>query len=75
VFPGDLLDDLSPLARLATATAPFVGALILRISFGKHSITRWVLSGATLWFFLNVLLAPYSSSVVQDIMEFPSRFR
>ena len=75
VFPGTLLDGLSPLARIAVATAPFTGTLILRIVFGNHPITRWLVTLGTIWFVLNVLMAPYSSNVRQDIMEFPTRFR
>jgi hypothetical protein len=67
------LDELSPVARIAAATAPFAGALVLRIAFGSHSITRWIVALTTFWFVLNVLLAPYSSSLVQDIMELPLR--
>ena len=75
MLPGSLLDGLSPLARIATATAPFAGALVLRIAFGSHPILRWVVALTTFWFVLNVLLAPYSSDVLDDIMSLPAHFR
>ena len=75
MFPATLLDGLSPLARIAVAVAPFAGTLILRIAFGSYPVTRWLVTLGTLWFVLNVLMAPYSSGVRQDIMEFPTKFR
>ena len=75
MFPGTPLDDLSPLARIMTAAAPFAGALILRVAFGGHRVLRWLVALTTFWFVLNVLLAPYSANVRQDILELPMHFR
>ena len=75
MFPGTLLDAFTPVERIAIASAPFAGAIILRVAFGRHPIIRWLVTITTLWFTLNVLLAPYSSDVRQDILEIPARFR
>src|SRR5215472_7837608 len=59
--PGDLIDKLSPHARVATALIPFIGAIIvLRLISGKNRFRRTVLSLATMWFAINLLVAPYS---------------
>jgi hypothetical protein len=75
VFSGTLLDDLSPHARVATAIAPFAAALIMRIAFGRNKITRWMLTLGTTWFAINVMLAPYSARMRQDIMDFIAMLR
>ena len=73
--PGSILDGLSPYARVATAVAPFVAALIMRIAFGRSRITRWMVTIATTWFAINVLLAPYSARMRQDILDFVAMLR
>ena len=75
MFPGSLLDDLSPYARVATGVAPFVAALIMRVAFGANRFTRWMITVATTWFAINVLLAPYSAHMRQDIMDLLSMLR
>jgi len=71
----NLLDDLSPHARVATALAPFVLAILLRLIAGKNRITGLLLSAATTWFAINVLLTPYSSRMQDDINSIRSLFR
>ena len=63
----DLFDVLSPHARLATAVLPFVVALGLRIILGRNRLTRTLVSAGTVWFFINVLMAPYSTRMRQEI--------
>ena len=75
MFSANLLDQLSPNARVATAAAPFAAALIMRIAFGRNRFTRWIVTIATTWFAINVLMAPYSARMRQDIMDLMSMFR
>jgi hypothetical protein len=61
--------DLSPDARVATAIAPFLAALVIRLVFGKNSWTRGLLSIATTWFAVNALMAPLSPGVREEILR------
>lgn len=65
--PVSILTDLGPYARVTTAVLPFVAASALRLMFGKCRPTRLLLSLSIMWFAVNVLLAPYSSRMQQDI--------
>ena len=73
--PGTILDELTPHARVATAVAPFIAAVIMRIAFGRSEATRWMLTVTTTWFAINVLLAPYSAGMRQDILDLVSLLR
>jgi hypothetical protein len=73
--PGSIFEDLTPHARVATALLPFLGALVCRLIFGKNRVTRWLLSLSTTWFAINVLLAPYSIRMQQDLVDIRSLFR
>jgi hypothetical protein len=66
-MPVYLLDGLSPHTRVATAIAPFLIAMALRFMLGKGRITGLLVTLSTLWFATNVLLAPFSSGMQQDI--------
>jgi len=52
--------DLSPSARVATALIPFLGALVVRLLFGKNRVTQAVLWAATMWFMISAMMAPFS---------------
>jgi hypothetical protein len=69
------LDDLSPHARVATAVLPFLIAILVRVFVGKTKITSLLFSVGTIWFAINVLMAPYSARMQQDILELRSLFR
>jgi hypothetical protein len=75
VLSGSILEDLSPHARVATAVAPFVLAILLRFLFGSNRLTRVLLSLSTVWFAVNVLLAPFSARMQQDILQLRGIFR
>jgi hypothetical protein len=64
-----LLEALSPNARVATAILPFVLALVLRVLLGRNKMTRTLISIGTMWFVMNVLLAPYSSRMRADLQR------
>ena len=72
---GSLVDAISPNARVATALIPFLGALTLRLMLGKNRLTRAVLSLATMWFAINVLMAPYSLEMRREILNLGTRLR
>ncbi len=71
----DIFEALSPHARVATAVAPFAAAMLLRLLAGKNRLTRALISLSTLWFLVNVLLAPYSTGMQDDLLALPSLFR
>lgn len=48
---------------------PFVLAVLMRIVVGRSRLTRTLISLGTMWFLINVLLAPYSARMRQDIYE------
>jgi hypothetical protein len=58
-----------------TAIIPFAVAMLLRLILGRTQLTRWAITLGTMWFAFNVLLAPYSTGIRQDLLEFGSRFR
>ena len=70
-----LLEDLSPHARVATAVAPFVAAVVLRMVLGRSKLTRLLFSLGTMWFAVNVFMAPYSERMAQDIRNLQYLFR
>ena len=72
---GSFFDAISPHARVATALIPFLGALVLRLLLGKNRLTRAVLSLATMWFAINVLLAPYSVEMRREILTLGCHLR
>ena len=69
------MEELSPHARVATAVLPFVLAIVLRIILGRNRLTRLLISASTAWFTINVLLAPYSAGMRQDLMDLGHMFR
>jgi hypothetical protein len=70
-----LFENLSPHTRVATAIAPFVIAMLLRVLLGKNRLTRMLVSLGTMWFAANVLMAPYSARMRQDIVDLQYMFR
>jgi uncharacterized membrane protein len=61
-------DTLSPYVRVATAVAPFAMAMILRVSLGTNRFIQWLIWLSTMWFLINVLLAPYSPGMSADLV-------
>jgi hypothetical protein len=68
-------DVLTPDQRVLTAVVPFVIAMLLRAILGRTHFTRWATTLGTMWFAINVLLAPYSAGMRQDLFELGQRFR
>ena len=75
MLPASLLDQFSPHARVATAVAPFLLAIVLRLIFGKNRITRILLSVSTTWFAINILMAPYSANMRSDLNDLRNWFQ
>ena len=75
VVPGFVLDALTPNARVATALAPFAIALLSRLILGRGNFTRWLVTLSTMWFAINVLMAPYSTGMRQDLVDLEQMFR
>jgi len=67
VLPGNLLYGLSPYIQVATAVFPFLVVMAARIIWGKSRIMSWLITLSTLWFAINVLMAPYSPGMRQEI--------
>ena len=75
MYYGTPLDGLTPDQRVMTAVIPFVVAMLLRLILGRTQLTRWAITVGTMWFAINVLLAPYSTGIRQDLLELGNRFR
>ena len=73
--PDSFLDNFSPHLRVVTALVPFLAALIVRLAAGKNRFTRAILSLSTMWFAINVLLAPFAADLRQEIFDLASRLR
>jgi len=43
--------------------------------FGKNRLTRAILSLSTMWFAINVLMAPFSLGLRREILDFRMIFR
>ena len=69
------MDDIPPDARVILAAAPFAAAMVLRLLLGRTEFTRWSITLGTMWFAINVLLAPYSAGIRQDLVEWGTRLR
>jgi hypothetical protein len=67
--PGGLLDSLSPYVRVATAVMPFACAMMARIIWGKSQTMSWLITFSTVWFVINVMTAPYSAPMRQELQN------
>ena len=67
--PGGFFTDLTPFGRMGTAIAPFLVALGIRVLFGKSRITHALLSLAMTWFAVNVLMAPFSLGLREELLN------
>jgi hypothetical protein len=70
-----ILRDLSVYARVMTAVLPFLVAVTLRLIFGSNRVTRVLISLSTVWFTANILIAPYSQGMLQDIFSLRDKLR
>jgi hypothetical protein len=50
-----------PYLKVTTAVAPFVLALLMRFLVGRNRLTQLLLSIATTWFAVNVVLSPFTN--------------
>jgi hypothetical protein len=73
VSPARLLDELGPYARVATAVFPFLLAMLARMVWGKSQSMSWLITLTTMWFVINVLMAPYSAPMRQELQSLLAR--
>lgn len=71
----DIFSALGPYVRASSAVAPVGVAVLLRLCAGRTRFTAWLLSAATMWFLLNVLLAPYSEGMQEDVQAIERMMR
>jgi hypothetical protein len=74
-MPGLSWSDFSPDQLVSVAAAPFLVAMLLRLLLGRTEFTRWAIAVGTMWFAINVLLAPYSTGMRERLMEISNQFR
>jgi hypothetical protein len=75
VLLGKVFAQLSPHARVATAVLPFFFAMVARLLWGKSRIMGWLMTLSTIWLVINVLMAPYSAPMRQEIQNLVVRLR
>jgi hypothetical protein len=71
----EIFSTLGPYARLTSALVPFVTAMCVRLVFGRSRVVAWMISLSTMWFLVNVLLAPYSPGMREDFRALESMLR
>jgi hypothetical protein len=54
------VDRVLPYLQVATALAPLMLAMLIRLAAGGNRVTRVLISLATTWFAVNVLLSPFT---------------
>jgi hypothetical protein len=64
---GIILTGIGPLTRVLVAVVPFAAALLLRLGMGRSRFTNVIVSVGTMWFLVNVLIAPYSLEMQQEL--------
>ena len=74
MLPVRIFEMISPHARIASAVLPVVLAMLARIIWGSNKLTKTLMSMCTIWFVVNVVVAPYSEGMQQDIMILRARF-
>jgi hypothetical protein len=52
---------------VVTAALPFAFAVFLRLLLGQNRLTRWLIMLSVTWFTANVLMAPYSARMRQEV--------
>ena len=74
MLPARIFEFISPHASVLGAVLPVVLAMVARIIWGSNKITKTLLSMCTIWFVVNVVVAPYSEGMQQDIMMLRAKF-
>jgi hypothetical protein len=73
--PGNVFNELSPHVRVVAAVLPFTVAIFVRLVMGNNPLTRWLISLGVLWFAANILMAPYTAGMRQDIRSLRTLLR
>lgn len=66
---GALWNDFSPSAQVAIAVIPFAIAIAGRLIYGRTRTASWMVTLSTVWFAINVLMAPYSAGMRQGLLN------
>jgi hypothetical protein len=66
---GSFFQALSPFARVGTAVVPFLIAIVVRLALGRSRATDILITVTTCWFVVNVLIAPFSIEMQQDLHQ------
>ena len=74
MLPARIFELISPHASVATAVLPVILAMAARIIWGSNKLTKTLLSACTIWFVVNVVVAPYSEGMQSDIMMLRAKF-
>ena len=70
---GTVLAHLGPVTRVCIAAGPFVSTMLLRLLLGRNRLTGSLIAFTTSWFAMNVLLAPSSEPIRQQLYSLPGR--
>ena len=54
---------------------PFAASMILRFALGSNRFIQWLIWLCTMWFLINVLLAPYSPGMRDDFLTLRRLFQ
>jgi hypothetical protein len=73
--PLSIFEEFTPHARVVTAVAPFLMALVMRLILGKNKLTQLLVSLSITWFAINILLAPYSGRMQGELQSLRYIFR
>jgi len=71
--PDSLFEDIDPFTRVLIVVLPFAIAVCLRVILGRSRTAGWLITLGTAWFAANVLMAPYSSRMRQDVRNLSRR--
>jgi hypothetical protein len=71
-MPENLLDGISPQARVVVAVFPFVVAIMIRMLTGRSKTADWLITLGTVWFAVSVLMAPFSDPMRRNIRDLGS---
>jgi len=52
---------------------PFFVVMLARLIWGKSQTMSWLITASTVWFVINVLAAPYSAPMRQELLNLVTR--
>ena len=70
---GPAIAHIGPISRVTIAIAPFLAAVLLRVFVGRSRLMGSLITLATGWFALNVLLSPSFEKTRETLYALPER--